>query len=109
MNAGATACVGSLCAAGKYGQRGATTAAVATCADCEAGTYWTADGAGASECTKCEKGKFSKEIGAKVADICSRCVAGKYSDQTGATKCKNCVRGKHLDTTGVSLKNFRPE
>ena len=36
--AGASSCSGSVCAAGKYGQRGATSSSAATCTFCEAGT-----------------------------------------------------------------------
>ena len=40
----AATCSGSLCAAGKYGQTGATSSAAATCAPCPVGTYSETEG-----------------------------------------------------------------
>jgi hypothetical protein len=43
-NSGATACSGSLCAAGKYGPVGSNSSEAATCAPCPAGTYSATNG-----------------------------------------------------------------
>ena len=40
----ATACIGTICAAGKYGMQGAISAAEAACTDCEAGKYSDSEG-----------------------------------------------------------------
>ena len=45
FTSGASSCSGSLCAAGKHGQEGATSSAAATCTDCAAGKYGTSPGA----------------------------------------------------------------
>ena len=56
-----------------------------TCSPCPRGTY---SESGASECTKCDLGKYGRDA------TCMKCPSGLYSDIRGTTTCFNCTGSK---------------
>lgn len=58
---------------------------------CEAGTFSLG---AASECTKCELGKYSAVVGADSVLSCKKCDPGSYADKPGSTVCKGCGPGQ---------------
>ena len=74
MYPGSGACNGSLCAAGKYGGVGSTSAATATCTDCPS----NADAPEGSAACACNAGYTGPNGGP-----CSACPAGAYKATPG--------------------------
>jgi hypothetical protein len=70
------------------------------CVKCVGGKYASGD-VGATECTSCEPGKFSKAEGAVSADVCTPCEKGKFSTQ-GSTKCIDCPPGSECPSVGAT-------
>ena len=54
------------------------------CKKCSAGMF---SGEGASNCSYCEEGKYSSNIG---SNLCVECSKGRYSNETGTILCNEC-------------------
>lgn len=78
------------CIAGKY----STGVSSSSCTSCRAGSYATL---GASGCTVCMAGTFSKEVAAPSIGSCQSCALGAWSNanSTACTLCGACWYWKH--------------
>ena len=105
-------CVGTRCAAGKFGASRQTSAAAALCTPCPAGAYSSSSGSGG--CTPCPPGQYSGAAGSAsctgrsctpgrfgpqnqtsaAAALCAPCAAGKHQGASGLDRCRSCPAGK---------------
>ena len=105
-----TSCQGSVCDAGKFGNRGQSVEGVCTrCQVCPAGKYFESD------CKSCPYGKFSSREGATSCETAYQsdeqapdpCPPGKYGGQSGtsaesAQSCEDCSAGTFWNSAGGS-------
>lgn len=83
------------CPTGKYGVAPTTTAPLASCSNCSAGTYNSNEGVASSvSCLRCTAGTWSSPG----ATICEQCEIGTSNPSTGASSqlaCAACAVGKY--------------
>ena len=81
-------CTGTPCATGRFGPAMQTSAAAATCANCEAGRFSVA--AGSTVCTACPVGKWQNDA---ASSTCVACAAGRFSalEASISDTCADCA------------------
>eukprot|EP00948_MAST-09A_sp_MAST-9A-sp1_P003775 g3775.t1 len=89
------------CNGGKYQAKPQTSG---PCYICPAGTY-SEIGTGTSQtCTSCPKGRISNQG----ASECERCEAGKYINSEGGIECNLCEAGKYSDRDSAICSDCPP-
>ncbi|KAJ3426446.1 insulin-like growth factor binding proteinn-terminal [Anaeramoeba flamelloides] len=73
------------------------------CAYCSEGSYSTT--VNASNCIKCEIGKYNPTKGSETENDCLPCSEGTYNNLNGQSECFNCSTGTYNPTNGSSTIN----